>query len=87
MKGRRTWSMSIKKNGTPLILRITFTPERTLAQIQGELDFVTYLSDHGVNVSRPIPSLAGNLVEMVQAAGHPFHIVSFIKGKGHARAR
>ena len=71
-----------KKNGTPLILRITFTPERTLAQIQAELDFVTYLSDHGVNVSRPVPSCSGNLVETVQAAGHPFHIVSFIKGKG-----
>ena len=71
-----------KKKETPLILRITFTPERTLSQIQGELDFVTYLSDHGVNVSRPVPSLAGNLVETVQATGHPFHIVSFIKGKG-----
>ena len=71
-----------KKNETPLILRITFTPERTPGQILGELDFVTYLSDHGVNVSRPVPSLAGKLVETVQAAGHPFHIVSFIKGKG-----
>ena len=71
-----------KQNETPLILRITFTPERTLGQIQAELDFVTYLSDHGVNVSRPVPSLTGNLVETVQAAGLPFHIVSFIKGKG-----
>ena len=71
-----------KQNETPLILRITFTPERTLAQIQAELDFVNYLSDHGVNVSRPVPSLAGNLVETFQAAGLPFHIVSFIKGKG-----
>ena len=71
-----------KKDNTPLILRISFTPERTLEDIQAELDFVNYLSDRGVNVSRPVPSLAGNWVETLQAAGIPFHIVTFVKCKG-----
>jgi len=66
----------------PFILRITFTNERTAAQIHAELHFVNYLAEHGVRVSRPVPSIQGKWVETVQAAGIPFHIVSFIKGKG-----
>lgn len=66
----------------PLILRISFTTERTLEQIQAELHFVNYLSENGVNVSKPVPSQNGNLVETIQAAGIPFHVVTFVKGKG-----
>lgn len=66
----------------PLILRISFTPERTLEQIQAELQFVNYLSENGVNVSKPVPSQNGNFVETIPAAGIPFHIVTFVKGKG-----
>ncbi len=66
----------------PLILRVSFTSQRTLAQIQAELHFVSYLSENGVNVSRPVPSQNGKLVETVQAEGIPFHIVTFVKGKG-----
>lgn len=66
----------------PLILRVSCTPERTLEQIQAELHFINYLFENGVNVSKPVPSLNGNLIETVQASGIPFHIVTFIKGKG-----
>lgn len=66
----------------PLILRISFTPERTRGQIQAELHFVNYLSENGVNVSKPVPSKNGNLIETIQAMGIPFHVVSFVKGKG-----
>lgn len=66
----------------PLILRVTFTPERTREQIQAELDFVNYLSENGVKVSRPVASQHGNLVETISAAGISFHVVSFEKGKG-----
>jgi Ser/Thr protein kinase RdoA (MazF antagonist) len=66
----------------PLILRISFTPERTYEQIHAELHFVNYLSANGVNVSKPVLSQNENFVETIQAAGIPFHIVTFIKGKG-----
>ncbi|HNT74282.1 MAG TPA: phosphotransferase [Anaerolineae bacterium] len=66
----------------PLILRISFTPERTFEQIQAELHFVNYLAENGVNVSKPVPSQNGNWVETIQAAGIPFHIVTFVKGQG-----
>ena len=69
-------------NKKPLILRISFTSERTLEQIQAELHFVNYLSENGVNVSRPVLSQNGNLVETIQAADISFFIVTFVKGKG-----
>ncbi|MCP4427335.1 MAG: phosphotransferase [Chloroflexi bacterium] len=69
-------------DNNPLILRVSFTPERTLAHIQAELHFVNYLSENGVRVSNPVPSQNGNWVETIQAAGMPFHIVAFVKGKG-----
>jgi len=69
-------------NQEPLILRICFTPERTLEHIQAELHFVNYLSENGVKVSKPVASRNEQLVETIRAAGIPFHIVSFVKGKG-----
>lgn len=69
-------------DGVPMILRITFRPERTVGQIRAELDFVNYLADQGVRVSKPVPSQDGNLVETFQAEGILFQVVSFIKGKG-----
>jgi Ser/Thr protein kinase RdoA (MazF antagonist) len=71
-----------ERDGRPFILRISFRPDRTAGQIQAELHFVNYLAEHGVGVSRPVLSQNGNLLETVQAAGIPFHIVSFVKGKG-----
>ena len=69
-------------DGSPLIMRISFRPDRTAAQIQAELHFANYLAEHGVRVSRPVLSQNGNLLETVQTAELPFHIVSFVKGKG-----
>jgi Ser/Thr protein kinase RdoA (MazF antagonist) len=71
-----------ERDGRPFILRISFRPDRTAEQIRAELHFVNYLAEHGVGVSRPLLSQNGNLLETVQAAGIPFHIVSFVKGKG-----
>jgi Ser/Thr protein kinase RdoA (MazF antagonist) len=66
----------------PMILRISYRPDRPLEQIQAEVDFINYLADHGVRVSRAVPSRQGNLVERLEREGQPFHIVAFIKGKG-----
>lgn len=71
-----------QKDGQPMILRVSYIPERTLEHIQAELDFIYYLAQNGVRVSVPVPSAEGRLVETVMAEGVPFHIVSFVKGKG-----
>jgi Ser/Thr protein kinase RdoA (MazF antagonist) len=68
------------RDGRPLILRISYL--KPVDQIRAELHFVNYLAQNGVGVSRPIPSLQGNLIETVDAEGICFVIVSFVKGKG-----
>ncbi len=71
-----------QRDGQPLILRISFRPDRTAEQIQAELHFVNYLAEHGVRVSRPVPSRRGELLETVRVQDRLWHIASFIKGKG-----
>ncbi len=71
-----------KRDGQPFILRISFRPDRTAEQIKAELHFVDYLAEHGVRVSRPMPSQNGETLETVQVRGIPLHIASFVKGKG-----
>lgn len=69
-------------DGRLCILRISFRPDRTAEQIQAELHFVDYLAEHGVRVSRPMPSQNGRLLETIQVRGMPLHIASFVKGHG-----
>ena len=71
-----------EREGQPLILRISYRPDRPVDQIKAELHFVNYLADHGVGVARALPSQDGNLVESVLAAGISFLVVCFVKGKG-----
>ena len=71
-----------EQDGRPLILRISYRPDRNEEQIRAELHFVDYLAEQGVGVSRPIPSHNGNLLEIVQTEAMPFRIVSFARGRG-----
>jgi Ser/Thr protein kinase RdoA (MazF antagonist) len=66
----------------PMILRISFRPDRSAEDIAAELDYVNYLSAHGVRVSKPVLSKHDRYLEIVEAQGHPFHATSFVKGRG-----
>lgn len=68
--------------GQPRILRLSYRPDRTVELIQAELHFVEYLAASGMRVSRLIPSVNGNLLEVISAAGLDFIAVSFVRGKG-----
>jgi Ser/Thr protein kinase RdoA (MazF antagonist) len=69
-------------DGEQRILRVSFRSDRPVELIQAELHFVNYLAEGGVRVSRPIPSINGNLLEVLPAGGIPFIAVSFVKGRG-----
>lgn len=69
-------------HGTPMILRVSFRPDRPPEQVMAEVHFVNYLSDHGVRVSRATPSQHDNLVETLVAEEQQFVAVSFVKGRG-----
>jgi Ser/Thr protein kinase RdoA (MazF antagonist) len=71
-----------ERGGQPFILRISFRSDRTAEQIQAELHWVNYLAEHGVRVSRPVPSRNGKWIETVLVRGIPLHMASFVNGKG-----
>jgi Ser/Thr protein kinase RdoA (MazF antagonist) len=71
-----------QRDGQPCILRISFRSDRVAEQIQAELNFVNYLAERGVRVSRPMPSQNGRQLETLRVREMPLHIVSFVKGKG-----
>lgn len=68
--------------GCARIMRVSFRPDRTPAQIEAEVAFVNYLSDCGVGVSRAMPSLRGNLLEVCRAGADQFIVTSFLRGRG-----
>jgi len=47
------------------IMKITHSRRRTPDLIRAELDWTQYLLDHGVSVSRAIPSINGELLEVI----------------------
>jgi amicoumacin kinase len=65
------------------ILRIGHSSRRSPAMIHGEVDWINYLSDHGVTVARSILSRAGNLVEPIEdGTGDAFLCTAFVKARG-----
>jgi len=70
------------RNNQPHVMRISYRPDRPIEMIQAELHFVNYLAEGGVRLSIPVPSVNGNLIEGIPAAGIPFIAVSFVKGRG-----
>ncbi len=84
----------VTREGEPFILRITHTSHRSAAELRSELDFMGYLSAHGIPAPDPIPSATGELVEEVEANGTRFLATAFSRlpgdsildaGAGHPR--
>ena len=65
-----------------VILKITHGSHRQIHQILGELDFTEYLATNGVNLSPPIPSLDGKLVETLEANAGYFLATAYEKAPG-----
>lgn len=57
---------SFAASGRPLFLRLTSGGNRTLEQIEAELDFIHHLHRGRVGVSLPVPSANGRGVETIQ---------------------
>jgi amicoumacin kinase len=59
-----------ERDGTPYVLKFTPTPADKLPTLRAKLDFVRYMGDHGVSVARPIPSAAGEWIELLNPDAH-----------------
>lgn len=71
------------KNSKDFILRISHSIRRNKNLIHGEVDWINYLADRGVGVSKAIPSNMGNLVECVNdLQGGQFLATAFVKAEG-----
>ena len=67
------------------ILRISHSIRRDKNLIHGEVDWINFLADHGVGVTKAITSCKGNLVEVVDDhQGGQFLATAFVKAKGHS---
>jgi Ser/Thr protein kinase RdoA (MazF antagonist) len=71
-----------EREGQPLVLRLSYRPDRSVEMIRAELHFVEYLAEGGVRVSRPVPSINGNLIEVIPVGEVSLIAVAFVKGKG-----
>jgi Ser/Thr protein kinase RdoA (MazF antagonist) len=71
-----------KKTGE-YILRIGHSIRRNVDLIHGKVDWINFLADQGVGVSKAITSNNGNLVEAVDdLQGGQFLATAFVKAKG-----
>ncbi|KAB8141191.1 phosphotransferase [Chloroflexia bacterium SDU3-3] len=73
---------SYTKDSREYILRISFRSDRPPEQIQAELDFVLFLSDHGARVSTPVRSRQGRYSEVLWLGERPLSLVVFEKAPG-----
>ncbi|MDF2649214.1 MAG: aminoglycoside phosphotransferase [Paenibacillus sp.] len=64
------------------IIRIAHESHRSLKLIEAELDWVMYLSNHGVNAAAPIRSLEGKLVHIINHRDSYFVTAAFEKAPG-----
>lgn len=72
------------ESGKDAILRITHDSHRTYQQVCGEMDWIEYLLQRDMSVTRPMVSQGGALVEKVNAGSSDFSCVLFETAKGRA---
>jgi Ser/Thr protein kinase RdoA (MazF antagonist) len=89
LDGFESFIYEFEKDQGQGILRITHSIRRSPDLIRGELDWITYLEAGGASVARPIRSISGELVEVVEdGAGGSFLATAFEKAEGeHHRGR
>lgn len=71
-------------SGQPLFLRVTSSRDRTLEQIEAELDFINYLHRGQVSVGLPIPSAKGRGVETLLRENMPHFACVFDEVQGES---
>lgn len=64
------------------ILRFTPSSHRSADAVRGELDWILYLAENVMSVSKPIRSREGNWTETVHAGECSFTVASFEKAEG-----
>ncbi len=72
----------IEQNGRYYIIRITQKSDTYLPSYEGEIDWINFLADNGVNVSKAISSVSNKFVESTNVDNSCFLVSVFEKAKG-----
>ncbi len=75
------------KDGREYILRLSHSLRYSQEMIEGEVDWINDLAEHGVPAARAVPSLAGRLVERFEAGDGHFIVTAFEKAPGAPPSR
>lgn len=70
------------REGKPLVLRIAHQYHRSAKMVRGELEWMNYLYERGIPCPKPVVSLAGQLVEVVESGDSYFVACAFEKREG-----
>ena len=71
------------RDGRSYIMKITHTLRRSVDYIQGELEWLAYLADHGIPAARSVPSRQGRNVEVLaEPDGFAFLVICYDKAEG-----
>ena len=68
--------------GGGYVMRFSHDSHRTWEMIEGEVEWINYLAEHGLRVARAVPSFAGKLVEAIPAEVGVFLVTVFEKAPG-----
>jgi len=83
LDGFESFIYEFERGNGAYILRIGHSLRRSVSLIQGEVDWINYLSDGGASVARAILSENGRLVERINdGQGDYFLATAFIKARG-----
>ena len=69
------------------ILRISHSLHRDASAIRGEVDWLSYLAGYGVSVAYALPSLSGELVEVLGEGSEYFCATAYLFAPGHPPRR
>lgn len=64
------------------IVKATWSGRRSAEAVQAELDFVTYLADHGAPACRPLALRSGALLDTIPCEGGGWHVTVWEKAPG-----
>ncbi|MGE5672930.1 MAG: phosphotransferase enzyme family protein [Mycobacterium leprae] len=82
--GWESFVYQYNRDGRDYILKITHTIRRSESYLMGELEWLNFLADGGIAVSRAVPSVGGHLVERIaDGAEHAWLAMAYEKAPGH----
>jgi Ser/Thr protein kinase RdoA (MazF antagonist) len=83
LKGNESLVFAYGTQGIECVLKIHHSSRRSIDQIMGELDWLQFLTEKGVRVSRAVPSKNGNYTERIEAKNSYFTAVAYEMARGN----